>query len=117
MKAIIELSRKGSIFKSVAQQIAGARRGQTPDYRLSFESARSLFAELTPARLDLLDTLRRAGACSVYALAKTAERNYSNIHTDVTRLVEIGLVERAEDGTVSVPFESVEIRFPLAQVA
>ena len=50
-------------------------------------------------------------------MAKTAERNYSNIHTDVTRLVELGLVEKTEDGTVSVPFESVEIRFPLAQVA
>jgi len=117
MKAIIELSRKGSIFKVAAQQVAGARRGQSPDYLLSFESARALFAELTPARLDLLDTLRRAGPSSVYALAKTAERNYSNIHTDVSRLVELGLVERAEDGTVSVPFDAVEIRFPLAQVA
>jgi len=117
MKAIIELSRRGSIFGAVAQQVAGARRGHAPDYHLSFESARSLFAELTPARLDLLDTLRRAGPCSVYALAKAAERNYSNVHTDVSRLEELGLVERAEDGAVSVPFESVEIRFPLAQVA
>jgi len=32
-----------------------------------------LFSELTPARLELLDTLRRVGPCSVYALAKTAE--------------------------------------------
>ena len=117
MKAIIELIRTGSIFSAAAQQVAGARRGQAPDYRLSFESARALFAELTPARLDLLDTLRREGPCSVYALAKAAERNYSNVHTDVSRLVELGLVEREEDGTVSVPFESVEIRFPLAQVA
>ncbi|MFM9981224.1 MAG: hypothetical protein ACKVP9_09945 [Burkholderiales bacterium] len=117
MKAIIELSRKGSIFKAVADQAAGARRGQAPDFRLSFESARALFAELTPARLDLLDTLRRSGPGSVYALAKTAGRNYSNVHTDIGRLVELGLVERAEDGTVSVPFESIEIRFPLAQVA
>lgn len=117
MKAIIELSRNGSIFRTVARQIAGARRGHAPDYRLSFESARSLFAELTPARLDLLNTLRGAGPCSVYALAKAAERNYSNVHTDVSRLEELGLIERAEDGAVSVPFESVEIRFPLAQVA
>ena len=73
--------------------------------------------ELTPARLDLLDTLRRTGPCSVYALAKAAERNYSNVHTDVSRLEELGLIERAEDGMVSVPFESVEIRFPLARVA
>lgn len=117
MKAIIELSCKGSIFKAAAEQIAGARRGRSPDYRLSFESARSMFAELTPARLDLLDTLRRAGACSVYALAKAAERNYSNVHADVARLEELGLVERSADGAVSVPFDAVEIRYPLAQVA
>ena len=117
MKAIIELSRKGSIFGAVAQQIAGARRGRRPNYRLSFESARSLFADLTPARLDLLDTLRRAGPSSVYALAKAAERNYSNVHIDVSRLEELGLIERAENGLVSVPFEAVEIRFPLARVA
>lgn len=117
MKAIIEVTRKRSIFRSVAKQVTGAREGRTPDYRLSFESARSLFAELTPARLDLLDTLRRVGPCSVYALAKAAERNYSNVHTDISRLEELGLVERSEDGSVSVPFESVEILLPLAQVA
>lgn len=117
MKAIIELGRKSSVFKAAAQQIAESRRGRSPDYRLSFESARSMFAELTPARLDLLDTLRRTGACSVYALAKAAERNYSNVHADVARLEELGLIERSEDGAVSVPFDAVEIRFPLAQVA
>lgn len=117
MKAIIEVSRKGSVFQAAAQQVAGARKGRAPDFRLSFESARSLFAELTPARLDLLDTMRRLGPCSVYAVAKAAERNYSNVHTDVARLEELGLIERSEDGSVSVPFESVEILVPLARVA
>ncbi|MBI2752822.1 MAG: MarR family transcriptional regulator [Betaproteobacteria bacterium] len=117
MKAIIEVSRKGSVFNVAAKQVAAARQGRTPDFHLSFESARSLFAELTPARLDLLDTLRRIGPCSVYALAKAAERNYSNVHTDAARLEELGLIRRAEDGSVSVPFESVEILVPLAQVA
>jgi predicted transcriptional regulator len=117
MKAIIELNSKGSIFGAVAKQIKGSRRGRTPDYRLSFESARILFADLTPARLDLLDSLRRSGPCSVYQLAKTAQRNYSNVHTDVSRLEELGLIEREEDGNISVPFEAVEIRFPLARVA
>jgi predicted transcriptional regulator len=115
MKAIIEVSRKGSVFQAAAQQLAGARKGRVPDFHLSFESARSLFTELTPARLDLLDTLRRVGPCSVYAVAKAAERNYSNVHTDVARLEELGLIERSEDGSVSVPFDSVEILVPLAQ--
>lgn len=117
MKAIIEVAQKGSIYGAVASQVAGARQGRSPDFRLSFESARSLFAELTPARLDLMDSLRRVGPCSVYALAKSAERNYSNVHTDVSRLEELALIERTEDGSVAVPYESVEIRFPLARVA
>ena len=77
----------------------------------------TLFSELTPARLDLLGTLRRVGPCSVYALAKAAERNYSNVHTDIARLEELGLVQRTDEGAVSVPFEAIEILVPLAQVA
>ena len=117
MKAIIEVSRTGSIFGAAAEQIAQARQSRTPDFRLSFESARSLFAELTPARLDLLDTLRRVGPCSIYALAKAAERNYSNVHADVSRLEELGLIERSDEDGIFVPFDAVEILVPLAQVA
>lgn len=115
MKVIIEVASKGSIFRTAAAQVSAARKGRAPDFRLSFESARSLFAELTPARLDLLDTLRRVGPCSVYALAKAAERNYSNVHTDVARMEELGLIERTEEDEVMVPYESVEIVVPLAR--
>ena len=117
MKAIIEVAKRGSAVRAARQQLAATRRGRAPDFRLSFESAKSLFAELTPARVDLLDALRRVGPCSVYALAKAAERNYSNVHTDIARLEVLGLVERTEEGAVSVPYESVEILVPLAQLA
>ena len=117
MKAIIEVAKAGSAVRSARQQVAASRGGRAPDFRLSFESAKSLFAELTPARVELLDSLRRVGPCSVYALAKAAERNYSNVHADIARLEVLGLVERTEGGAVSVPYESVEILLPLAQVA
>jgi predicted transcriptional regulator len=117
MKAIIEVARPGSAVRAARQQLAASCLGKTPDFRLSFESARALFADLTPARLGLLDTLRKAGSCSVYALAKAAERNYSNVHTDVARLEELGLIERNDDSTVCVPYDAVEILLPLAQVA
>lgn len=117
MKAIIEVGRAGGIFDTVARQVAASKRARAPEFHLSFESARMLFAELTPARLDLLDTLRRVGPCSVYALAKAAERNYSNVHTDVARLTELGLVERVDEAQVRVPFDAVEIHLPLARAA
>ena len=117
MKAFIEVAKRGSAVRTAKLQIAESCRGRTPDFHLSFESARTLFSELTPARVDLLDSLRRAGPCSVYALAKAADRNYSNVHTDVARLEELGLVERTLEGSIHVPYESVEILLPLAQVA
>lgn len=75
MKAIIEVAKRGAAIRSANQQLFAARQGRAPDYRLSFESGRMLFAELTPARLELLDTLGRVGPCSVYALAR---RDYLN---------------------------------------
>ncbi len=117
MKAIIEVSAKGSIFNAVRGQISEAKQGHIPDFQLQFETARTLFSELTPARLDLLNTLRAMGAVTVYALAKLAKRNYSNVHADIARLVELGLVERTGDDRVLVPFDAIEIHMLLAQAA
>ena len=117
MKAIIEVAKAGQAVSAARQQLAASRRGVSADFRLSFESAKSLFADLTPARIDLLDTLRRVGPCSVYALAKEAGRNYSNVHTVIARLEVLGLVERTQESWVSVPYEAVEILVPLASAA
>ena len=70
-----------------------------------------LLKTLTPARWDLLERLREAGPLSMYQLAKRLGRNYKNVHTDVTRLAEIGLVERRADGRVSVPWDVVRGEF------
>ena len=70
-----------------------------------------LLKTLTPARWDLLDRLREAGPLSIYELSKRIGRDYKNVHTDVTRLVEIGLIERAADGRVSVPWDVVRGEF------
>ncbi|MEZ5649430.1 MAG: hypothetical protein R3E87_02660 [Burkholderiaceae bacterium] len=117
MKAVIEVAGRGSAVRKARAQLANARKGQVPDFHRSFETARSLFSELTPARVELLETPRNIGPCSVYALAKSAERNYSNVHADVGRLEHLGLIERTEADGVFVPYEAVEIRLLLAHSA
>lgn len=115
MKVVIEIAPLGSAVKAARRQFkaaeASARFGA--DYHLRFESARALFTELTPARIDMLETLRQCGPCSVYALAKAVGRNYSNVHTDIGKLEEHGLVQRTPEALVFVPFESLEIHFAL----
>lgn len=118
MKAIIDLAKRNTVFETAAAQYAQTRkRGASPDYRLHFESARALFAELTPARIELLDTLHGTGPCSVYALARAAQRNYSNVHTDIAALERLELVRRNANDAVFVPFDSVEIRLALSTAA
>src|SRR5262249_42793386 len=80
---------------------------------LSFENLPLLLGTLTAARWVLLRSLRDKQAASIYELAKRLERDYKNVHTDVTRLVELGLVEKRADGTVAATFDIVNARFEL----
>jgi predicted transcriptional regulator len=49
------------------------------------------------------------------ALAEEPTRDYKNVHTDVQRLKEIGLVERSEDDNVEVPWGTIEASLHLAE--
>lgn len=80
------------------------------DYRLNFASAAQLLSELPPRRLDTLREVKRAGPVSIYAVAKALSRNYSNVHADVQKLIEHGLVEKDGSGRVFVPWEDVVVR-------
>jgi predicted transcriptional regulator len=50
-------------------------------------------------------------------LAKHLARNYSNVHTDVTKLLELGIVKKDEAGKVFVPWDKVDVQFPLQRLA
>lgn len=78
---------------------------------LSFADLPLLLKTLTPARWDLMERLRAAGPLSIYQLAKLLGRDYKNVHTDVTQLAAIGLVERREDALVAVPWEAIRAEF------
>lgn len=72
---------------------------------LTLEDLPALLKALSPARVVLVDSLRKAGPASIYELSKRLQRNYKNVHTDVTQLVALGVIERDGDGRVSVPWD------------
>jgi len=80
---------------------------------VSLQDLPLLIKTLTPARWDLLKTLRRAGTVSIYALANRLQRDYKNVHTDVTALLELGLVEKSGKTEIRVAWDAVraELRF------
>ena len=114
MKAIIEIAHAGAVFDAALADLA---LGGNEHFVLSFESADTLFADITPARLELLNTLAHLGPCSIDVLIKATGRNDANALIDTLRLIELGLIAQGDDGRVRVPFETLEIRMTLARAA
>jgi predicted transcriptional regulator len=74
---------------------------------LSFADLPLLMKSLTPARWELLRQLKTAGPLTIFALAKLLERDYKNVHTDVSRLLELNLIEKAKDGRIEVRWQAI----------
>ena len=97
-----------------AWQRGTAGRKRPAEVRLTFESLPVLIRNLTPARWTLLEQLRRDGPLSINELARRLGRNYKNVHTDVSRLIELGLVDRRADQRVAVVWDIVTAEMRLA---
>ena len=72
---------------------------------LTLSTLPQLLRALSPARWALLEVLRRTGPLSIYELSRRLQRDYKNVHTDVTQLAALGVIERANDNRVLVPWD------------
>ena len=84
---------------------------------LAFETTEGLLKVLTPNRWTLLRKLRASGSSSIRALAQALGRDYRGVHADVTALLETGLIEKAGDGRISVPWERITAEMSLGIAA
>ena len=96
-----------------AWHLASGRKAPAPLALLSFADLPLLVKNLTPARWELLKQLKAAGPLTIFALAKRLERDYKNVHTDVSRLLELKLLEKNQEGQVSVSWQAVRAELRL----
>jgi len=113
MKAIIGVQSLDGFFregKNFAHRMDAGEKMHETDFELSFSTPAQLVSELSPKRMELLQVLKKAGPLSIRALAKMMGRNYSNVHADVQRLIEHGLIEKDAADHVHVPWDDVVVR-------
>jgi predicted transcriptional regulator len=99
-------------FEDTWNRVA-AGTAAAPAYAISFSDLPALLAALTLRRWQMLERLRAGGPMTIFALARHLGRNYKNVHTDVARFAELGLVERRRDGLVAVPWDVVRAELRL----
>ena len=96
-----------------AWHLASGRRAPEPLAILSFADLPLLAKTLTPARWELLQRLSKAGPQTVYGLAKLLERDYKNVHTDVSVLLSLELIQKNADSKVHVDWRAIRAELRL----
>lgn len=89
-----------------------------PDYaRVTFESPESMARTLTPTRWGILQVITGAGEIGVREIARKTSRDVKGVHTDLTALVDAGVVDRTRNGKYIFPFEQIAVSFELRKAA
>lgn len=81
--------------------------------RISFASPELLWKVLTAKRWELLKALCGAGPVSIREAARRVDRDVKAVHSDVTALLNAGVLDRAPGGGVVFPYDAVKVEFLL----
>lgn len=84
---------------------------------LNFETPAAFFAHLTARRWALVHALQGAGEVPVRELARRVGRDVKRVHEDAGALVELGLIERTERGSLFCPYADIHVDMHLRHAA
>ena len=82
---------------------------------LSFTSYDDLMATLTPRVLELIEAIRQEEPSSINETARTINRNIKNVHEELSRLAQLGIIFFEENGQSKRPvvwFDELHINLP-----
>jgi len=90
-------------------------KGQDPNTEIhfNFEDFTMFMSVLTPKRIHLLRALKKNGPLSIRSLAKLVERDYKNVHVDVTALISTELIKKDEAGLLFAPWDVIDAHVQL----
>ena len=102
---------------AMSRRFAAAMRGEAQGQFISFETPELLFQTLTQMRWKILKAMTGAGALSIREVARRVERDVKRVHEDVTALLNVGVLERNDEGVI-FPYDTIHVDFTLeAQAA
>lgn len=90
-----------------------AFEGEAQEPVISFESASQLFKLLTQKRWELLRVMEGTGPASIREIARRADRDVKAVHGDIQAMLNVGLIDKTEDGKIVFPYDAIHVDFML----
>lgn len=113
----VEVLKSQAALEAFAETWRRVETNEDVTPRLAFASLHDLFSALTEKRLELMRFVASNEGLNTNKLAHELERNYKNVHTDVAALVELGLLEKDEQGALTAPFDEIVIHAGIRDAA
>ena len=99
--------------KETNRRLLRAFEGQPQGEFISFDTPALLFKVLTQKRWELLSVMTGAGPITLREAARRVERDVKAVHGDVHALLNVGILQKIEDGRIVFPFDAVQVNFML----
>ena len=114
---VVTVKSSSEFHDDVTDGIEALEQGDAVDSTptLSFTSYDDLMETLTPRVLDLIETIRREEPASINETARVVDRDVKNVHEELSRLAQLGIIFFEEDGQRKRPvvwFDELVINLP-----
>jgi len=114
---VVTVKSSSEFHDDVTDGIKALERGDTVGSppTLSFTSYDDLMETLTPRVLDLIEAIRREEPSSINETARVVDRDVKNVHEELSRLAQLGIIFFEEDGQSKRPvvwFDELVINLP-----
>ena len=114
---VVTVKSSSEFHDTVTEGIEALERDDTVDSTpmLSFTSYDDLIQTLTPRVLDLIEAIRREEPASINEAARVVDRDVKNVHEELSRLAQLGILFFEEEGQSKRPviwFDELVITLP-----
>ncbi len=113
----IEILKSQAALDAFAETWRLAEAGEVVTPRLAFGNLRDLFYAITEKRLEMIRFVAEHEGLITRQLAIQIGRDYKNVYTDVKVLVELGLLDKDEQGRLTAPFDEIVIHAAVRDAA
>jgi predicted transcriptional regulator len=98
-------------------RFVGAMKGTAQGDFITFASPELLFSTLTQLRWEIIKMMTGAGAMGLREIARRVGRDIRRVSDDVHALLDAGVLERNQDGSIEFPYDAVHVDFMLKAAA
>jgi predicted transcriptional regulator len=99
--------------EAVNNRFLDAFKGMAQGPHITFGSAELLFRVLTHRRWNIVSSITGIGPVSIPEIARRVRRDVRAVGRDVHALLNAGIVELTNDGSIVFPYAAVRIDFVL----